>query len=169
MKGQRLQVSFNPLQQGLSSASQVCGDCVIDFAAQLWPVEHRQLPPPLEKLLCVQGWTPQLPQLRHRLAVTGDDDLLPGGNAFEDVAPVVAELARGDFRRTGDVSPCETPRAASGQGEPPGLFLALPGIGPVARGPTGRGSAPGGLVPVVDSPYAVTRRAMDPDVLATAS
>ena len=101
MKGQRLEISFNPLQQGLSSGPQVRGDCVIDFAAQSWPVGHRQVPPPLEKLLCAQGWTPQLPQLRHRLAGTGDDDLLPGGNAFGDVAPVAAELARGDFRRTG--------------------------------------------------------------------
>lgn len=148
-----------------SAGSQVCGNRVIDIAAQLWSVEDRQMPPPLEELMCAQGWAPQLPQLRHRLAVTGDHDLLPGGDPIEDVAPVVAELSLGHVTHANERDTASDIRAR----RTPGLFRTLPGIGPAVCGPTGRGSAPGGLVPVVDSPYAVTWRAMDPDVLATAS
>ena len=143
IEGQRLEVSFNPLQQGLSSGSQVRGDCVIDFAAQLWPVEHRQVPPPLEKLLCAQGWTPQLPQLRHRLAGTGDDDLLPGGNAVEDVAPLLRSSRAETSGVRAGIAPCEPPRAASGQGEPPGSSSRCRGLGRSRAGRLDEGRRPG--------------------------
>ena len=64
----------------------------VDVGPKLPGIDGRKPPPPLQQLPRGQGSARQWSKLCDWLAVPGNDQRLAGGDALEDLAPVVAKV-----------------------------------------------------------------------------